>query len=78
MGNSADFATLPPRRKRFYHARFWRWFRHPLQVMALRYYKGEPQLRQVELLDGRSCTLRVGTSDRAIVWEIFLKDHYRT
>src|ERR1017187_517440 len=65
-------------RKRFYHFWFWRVFRHPLRTMELRYYKGAPQVQEVELLDGRPLWLRVGTSDRSIVWEVFLKDNYRT
>jgi FkbM family methyltransferase len=63
-------------RKRFYHPWFWRVFRHPLRAMGLRYYKGAPQIQEVELLDGRPLWLRAGTSDRSIVWEIFLKDNY--
>src|ERR1700722_1617270 len=78
MTSSSNFLSGIGWRKHFYHPWFWRVFRHPRRTMALRYYKGAPQVQEVELLDGRSLWLRVGTSNRSIVWEVFLKDNYCT
>jgi FkbM family methyltransferase len=78
MSFSSNFLSGIGWRKHFYHPWFWRVFRHPLRTMGLKYYKGAPKLQELELLDGRSLWLRVGTSDRSIVWEVFLKDNYCT
>src|SRR5580704_8845203 len=78
MSPSSNFLSGIGWRKHFYHSWFWRVFRHPLRTMGLKYYKGAPKLQELELLDRRSLWLRVGTSDRSIVWEVFLKDNYCT
>src|ERR1700689_2529360 len=78
MSSSSTFLSGIGWRKHFYHPWFWRVFRHPLRTLGLKYYKGAPKLQELELLDGRSLWLRLGTSDRSIAWEIFLKDNYWT
>src|ERR1035438_6811456 len=78
MSPHGTFLSRVGWRKRFYHPLFWRVFRHPLRAMGLRHYKGAPQIQEVELIDRRPLWLRAGTSDRSIVWEVFLKDNYRT